>query len=446
MKSLFSDKLFLKNMGALAIPIICQELLNSSVNLVDTFMIGKLGSESVAAVGLGNQIFFLFMLICFGINSGSSIFMGQYWGKGDVKNIHKVMGVSITLSLLAALIFFTGAFCFSESLMSIYSKDSEVIALGAGYLKIIAFSYFLSAIIVIVNGALKVIGQTKQPMMTTLISLVTNIVLNYIFIFKLNMGVKGAALGTLLARTLEIICQISFCYKFKRPIATNIANYFKIERAFFKPLFVVTVPVIINEFVWALGTTVYNVAYKYSGTTAQAAVQIAGTVQNLFVVVGLGVGAACSIMLTNTLGAGDVKRAIDYSRKCLSMVVVISIFMGVILAVSSPIIVEFFDVGAEARGYAYKMLLVVAIGLIFKTLNYTTIVGILRSGGDTTFCLLVDSFGVWVIGVPMAFLGSMFLGLPIYITFAMVYSEEIVKLVISLPRVLKNKWARSIIG
>lgn len=445
MKELFKDKVFLKNLGYLAIPIILQELLNSSVNIVDTFMIGRLGSASVAAVGLGNQIFFLFMLLCFGINSGASIFMGQYWGKGDVKSIHKVMGISFLMALFAAGVFCMGAVCFPEALMKIYSKDNEVVMLGASYLRVIGFSYFLTALIVIINGALKVTGQTRQPMFTTLISLLSNVILNYIFIFKCNFGVQGAALGTLLARTIELSCQLIFSFRFKRPIATNIKSYFKIERTFIKPLLVITMPVILNEFVWALGTSIYNIAYKYSGTVAQAAVQIAGTVQNLFVVVGMGVGAACGIMLSNALGAGDIQKAIKYARKCMVLAVALSLVMGVILAIFSPYIVECFKVDQEARIFAYKMLLVVSVGMVFKTFNYTSIVGILRSGGDTKFCLLVDACSVWLIGVPMAFLGSKILGLPIYITFAMVYLEEVAKLIVSGKRVLSNIWAKTLV-
>lgn len=445
MSFISKDKVFIKNLSMLAVPIIFQEMLNSSVNMMDTFMIGQLGAQEVASVGLANQIFFLFTLIVFGINSGSSVFMGQYWGRKDVDSIHKVMGICFILSSLAALVFFSGAMFFPESVMKIYSKDSAVIALGQDYLRVIAFSYFLSAIIVSLNASLRVTGNTKFPMITTFISLTTNVVCNYIFIFVLDMGVKGAAFGTVIARSLELMSQIFFINKFKLPSKAKIKDYFSLNLDFFKACMIITLPVILNEFMWALGTSVYNIAYKYSGTEAQAAMQIAGTVQNLFVVVGMGVGAGCGIMIANTIGAGDSEKAISYSRKCLLMSVILSIFMGIFLALISPFIVSLFDVENNVKEFAHRCLFVVSVGMIVKTFNYTSIVGILRNGGDTKFCLILDTMTVWCVGVPFAFLGSAVLHLPIYWTFSLVYLEEVFKFFISGYRVYTNKWINSVI-
>lgn len=445
MKFFTEDKVFFRNLCYLAVPIVLQELLNSSVNMMDTFMIGQLGDAEVASVGLANQIFFLFNLMIFGINSGASIFMGQYWGKRDVKNIHRVMGICFVLSSLASAFFCFGALFAPKVLMNIYSQDLEVINLGVEYLRVIGISYFMTAIVVCFNVSLRVINQTKFPMFTTFISLISNVIFNYIFIFVMNLGVAGAALGTLCARSIEITIQIILIRKFRLPIGTKIKNYFTANKEFIINFMKITAPVILNEFIWAVGTSIYNIAYKYSGTQAQAAVQISSTVQNLFIVVGMGVGAACGIMLSNSLGAGDIKKAIIYSRKCLVISVILSTFMGIGLIVSSPLIVSMFDVQQVVKDYARYILIVISVGMIFKTFNYTSIVGILRSGGDTKFCLFLDFSSVWFIGVPMAFLGSAFLHLPIYWTVALVFLEEIFKFFISGYRVLTNKWAKSVI-
>ncbi len=443
---LIKDKVFFKLAAGLAIPIILQDILNSSVNMVDTFMIGKLGENEVAAVGLANQLFFIYQLIIFGITSGSAIFIGQYWGKRDVKSIHKVMGISICLSLFFSFIFSATAFLIPEKIMSLYSKDPNVIKLGCDYLNIVIISYFFSPLILSLNSALRATELTKLPMCTTFISLFTNIIFNYLFIFQLGLGVKGAAAATVLARFIEISFQIFFIYKLKTPIAAKPSMYLKADKEFLKSFFKVTVPVILNEFMWALGTSIYNMAYKYSGTEAQAAIQIASTIQNLFIVMGTGMGFACNIMLSNALGAGDIKKAISYSRKCIKISIMLSCFMGLILLLSSDFILTFFDVSETVKNYTYYLFIVTAVGLIVKTYNYTTIVGILRSGGDTKFCLILDSATVWFIGIPFAFLGSAILSLPIYITFALVYMEEVVKFFISTKRVLSNKWAKTLIN
>ncbi len=439
------DKTFLKLAANLAIPIILQDILNSSVNMVDTFMIGKLGESEVAAVGLANQVFFIYQLILFGITSGSAIFMGQYWGKRDTNSIHKVMGISVSLSLFFAALFSIAAFFAPEKIMELYSQDNTVISLGSQYLGIIIISYFFSAIILSVNAALRATETTKLPMCTTFISLFSNIIFNYIFIFKLGLGVRGAAIATVIARSIELVCQLFLIYRLKTAVAAKLSNYLKADKEFLKIFFKMTIPVILNEFMWSLGTSIYNMAYKYSGTEAQAAVQISSTIQNLFVVMGTGMGFACSIMVSNALGAGDIKKAISYSRKCLKLSVLLSSFMGLLLFFSADFILMFFDVSETVKEYAYYLFIVTAVGIIIKTYNYTTIIGILRSGGDTRFCLLIDAAGVWLIGIPLAFIGSKFLNLPIYITVALVYAEEVMKLFTTTARVLKNKWAKTII-
>ena len=208
MKNFFSDKGFFKNLFLLIIPIIFQELLNSSVNLVDNFMIGQLGEVAITSVGLANQIFFVFNLILFGINSGASVFVGQFFGKGDFNGIHKVMGLGMLLSLLNAAIFVIAIIFAPEFLMSLYSKDTAVIAEGVNYLKVICPAYFVIAFIMAINAALKAIRKTHFPMITTFIALISNIILNYLFIFKLGYGVKGAAMATLCARCIELTSQL----------------------------------------------------------------------------------------------------------------------------------------------------------------------------------------------------------------------------------------------
>ncbi len=441
----FYDRRFLKNLAFLAVPIILNELLNSAVNMLDTFMIGTLGDAPVAAVGLGNQVFFLFTLIAFGINSGTAIFMGQFMGKNAMPDVHRTIGLSLILTFTAAVLFALAAFFIPDKIMSIYSKDSSVVALGCDYLRTIAFSYILTAIIIVFNSALKVTGNTLQPMMTTFITFLINFTGNYVFILKMGLGVRGAALSTLIARSCELILQFAIMAARKRTVLTLPKNYFSLSLSFCKPFVGVSLPVVINETVWALGTSAYNIAYKFSGTVAQAAIQIASTVQSLFLVAGLGVGSACAIILSNTLGAGDKEKALDYSKKCIFFGILISIVMGCILAFAAPFIVGIFNVDNLAKDYAYKMLLIVSVGMILKTITYITICGILRSGGDTKFCLVLESCSVWFIGLPMAFFGSAILCLPIYVTFAMVYVEELVKAVISFKRVSANKWLRTLV-
>ncbi len=441
------NKAFFSRLLLLAFPIIIQEFMYSAVNMLDNIMIGRLGLYEITAVGLANQVFFLFILVMFGINSGSSIFMGQFWGNNDKSSVHKTMGVCVVLGLIGTLFFFVMAFFFPHKIMYLYSGgNKEVDALGVSYLKIVSFAYFFCAISVAINTSLKSIGKTFYPMLTTLIALIANGVLNFVFIFIFKWGVPGAAIATLISRILELTAQLIIINVKRLPIRGKLSSYFSADRKFLKEYFIITTPVIINEALWAVGNTLYTIIYKYTGTEGQGAVQIASTLQHLFMVLSMALGSATGIMLANLLGAGEREKAISYSRKSLAVGTAIGIAMGVFILLASPFVLSFFKVSDLVKGYARNIIYIMSFTILFRTLNFTTIVGILRSGGDTKFCLLIDVLSVWLVGVPFAYVGAKFFGLPVYFVYFLACCEEYVKLVFALVRTFKNKWARSVIN
>lgn len=429
----------------MALPIIFQELINSSVNLLDTFMVGSLGLNSVTAVGSANQIFFLFALLVFGISSGSSAFMGQYWGNNEKDNLHKTMGICLVFALSVATLFFIPSQLFGKALIDIYSDNENVIELGAKYLRISSISFFLTAIIVTINTSLKSIGQTKLPMFTTLIALTSNAILNYIFIYIFKKGVEGAAIATLIARIFEVCIQIFLIRYMKMPVYTKLKNYFKFNFVFVKKYIKIVWSVFANEALWALGTTLYFIAYSKVSNEAVGAVQISSSVQQMFMVVGMGVGSASGIIIANLLGSGERDKAIDVAKKATHLSVILSVIMSILLILTAPLIVKNFNVPDEVKGYTYNIFYVISIGMVIKTYNFTAIVGILRNGGDTLFCLFIDCISVWFVGVPLAFISAIYLKLPIHFVFALVYSEEIVKFLFCYFRIKSNKWANRII-
>ena len=438
-------KKFYKALFLLAMPIFLQEFINASVNLLDQIMVGTLGLDSINGVAFAGQILFVCMLVMFGVNSGSSIFMGQFWGKRDVASIRKVMGICYITNICISFVFAFGAIVVPEALIRIYSAESEVIRLGAMYLRIVGPSFLLSAVTTTTNASLRSIGQTKIPMFTTLIALVSNGALNALFIFGLGWGVAGAAIATLTARVLEITVQQIVIRKLHLPVAAPLRGYLTADAAFIKSFFTITMPVILNEGMWGLGTSLYQVVFKACGNESQGAVQIGSSVLNVFIVIGMGIGSACGIMLANQLGAGEREDAIVNSRRSLLLACGLSACMGGLLILLSPVILSFYDVSPDIKATAQLIMYIIAVALVLKTYNYTTIVGILRSGGDTKYCLIVDVLSVWAIGLPMAALGAYFLHLPIHIVMIMMYSEEVFKFIITSFRVRSNKWATQLV-
>ncbi len=439
----FFSKVFL-----LALPIIFQELINSAINIADTLMIGSLGEQSITAVALGNQIFFVFILIVFGINSGASVFMGQFWGIGDKKSIHKTMGIALISSLIVAFGFLVAAQTMPKMLLILYTRDKDILELGSQYLQIVSITYPLYAISFTINMANRSTERTKFPMITTLITLGANCLLNYIFIFKFNLGVRGAATGTVIARTIEVITQIIIIKAYDLPILGKAKEYFSASREFVIEFYKRALPVICNELMWALGVTLYMVAYGLckASESPQASVQIANTIKQLFTVVGIGVGSASSVILGNMLGANEIEKSKRYAKKFMKLVMLVAFIMSLCLFILAPTVTSYFNVSDTVRHDTIIILRIVAISMNFSLLNYLFIIGTLRPGGDTLYCLLLDGCSVWLCGVPLAFLTATVFGLPIYLVFLGASMEEVVKLIFSYRRVKSNKWATNIIN
>lgn len=440
---------FYKNMASIAVPIVIQNLITSSLNMVDTVMIGSLGKSNIAAVGLANQFFFLFVLLLFGINSGAAIFISQFWGKRDIVNIRKVQGIAILSGLILSIVFGGAAFFLPEQILRIFSTDSVVIDLGSRYIKIVSISYFLTAISFSYSFASRSIGHAKLPMMVSAISLGINTLFNYVLIFG-NLGfpelkIIGAAIATLTARAVELTLLLFIIYRSGNVLAAKVKELFDFSYDFIKKFFNTTLPVILNEGFWSLGVTMYSIAYARISTDAIASVQIATTVQNVFMVIGRGLASACAVMIGNKIGANEEPEAVNYSKRFAIISTVLGIILGCLLFLSSHMILGLFNISQQVYINAQKILWIMALIMGAKMFNLILIVGILRSGGDTKFSLFLEAGSVWIVGVPMAFIGAHLLKLPIHWVVLMVSSEEIVKALIGIPRVISKKWVKNVV-
>lgn len=417
--------------------------------MVDTVMIGALGERDIAASGLANQLFFLFMLILFGINSGSGIFIAQYFGKKDMKSIHKVQGISLITSCSIALVFTLGAVLFPKVILSIFSEDSSVVIQGSKYLRIVGLSYVINAISLSYAFALRSTRQAKIPMFISIIALLTNTILNYLLIFgKFGfpfLGIEGAAIATLIARIVELLFILSYVYSTKNILAAPFKELFDLSKEFVGNFFKIAIPVILNEGFWALGITMYSMAYARISTEAIATVQISSTVQNIFMVMNMGIANACSVMIGNKIGEGKQQRAIEYSKKFSFIAPIIGGLMGLLLILASPLILKAFSVRVETYNDAINVLRIIGLIMPIKAFNVVLIVGIFRAGGDTKFSLFLETGTIWLVGVPMAFLGALILKWPIYMVISLVMLEEVVKLFIGIWRFISKKWVRSVV-
>lgn len=448
-KHLFSDRRFYSTMLKLAVPITIQQFVSSSTNLLDVLMIGQLGETAIAAMGLSNQIFFLLALFLFGISSGSAIFTAQYWGKGDLTNLRKVMGIGLTLAISVALFYTLVALLIPKTVLSIYTKDQAVIELGSQYLQIVGFGYIFTAVSLTFMSVLRSTQNVRLPMVITIIALSTNIFLNYCFILGNfgfpAMGVRGAAIGTLISRIFEFVLIVIFSYRKKTAAAAKLSEL-RYSFSFFIEVLKTSLPAAINEVFWSLGITTYYAVYARIGTEAVAAININATIENMTFVIFIGFANACAIMIGNQIGAGEEKDAYGYGARFLILSIIISIFMGLFVILLRPHILSLYNIEPISYDYAYRIQFIYAISLWIRASNLILFIGILRSGGDTRYALMVEMASIWLIGVPSALIGGFVLHWPVYYVYALVLSEEIVKLAIVVPRFISRKWIHNLTG
>ncbi len=447
-KEMLRDRTFLRKAVAIALPVAMQGMLNTIVNLVDTMMIGTLGETTIAAVGLANKVFFVFSLLVFGVASGSGVLAAQYWGNNDVKNIRKVLGLSLVISVAGAFCFLLPAEVCPEVVMRIFTTSEGAISIGAVYLAIAAVSYPFTAITNVYVAMLRSVGRVKAPVMISCMTICINIFFNYMLIFghfgAPAMGAAGAALATLIARVVECLTILGVTWYTRSPLACRLQEMTGYSRGFLQQFISTTGPVIANEFMWGLGTTLYSLAYGRMGDNAVAAITIATTIQDIVIVLFQGLSAATAVVLGHELGAGNLKRAEKYAANFVILQFMASLAAMAICYGIRGGIIGMYSITPEVARDVNLCLIVFILYLPVKSFNFVNIVGILRSGGDTKVCLFIDTSGVWAIGVPMAFLGGLYFRQPIYIVYAMVLSEEIYKAVIGSIRYRQKKWLRNL--
>jgi len=448
--SFLRDREFLRSMLSIALPVAFQQLITASLNMIDVLMVGQLGETSVAALGLANQIFFLLILFLFGITSGMSIFTAQYWGKGDVENIRRVLGICLVIAVFVATVFTLAATLMPQTLMHFYTEDQAVIQLGSDYLRIVGVSYIMMAITVSYISVLRSITMVKMTVVVAVIALGLKTLVAYLLIFGIGifpeLGVRGAAIGTATGWAFECILLLILVYTLKTPLAANPLSFFRFQRPFVMNVLKTSMPAAINEVLWSVGFTSYNAVYARIGTDAIAAVNINATIEELMFVLFIGLGNACAVMVGNTIGAGGKDIAFEYGRRFMILGVTAALIGGAVILSLRETVIQLYQISPSAADNLRALMFVFAISAWLKMLNFILFIGTMRAGGDTRYAMFTELFSIWMIGVPSALIGGFVLHLPVYGVYALVLLEEASKAVIVLRRFISRKWIHDLVN
>ena len=448
MTPLFNDKQFYRSLFALAIPIMLQTLLNSAVNLLDTIMIGRLGTIEIAAVGLGNQIFFLYNVFLFGICSGGAVFAAQFWGRGDIQGIRKNLGFCLTLNLASGVIFTLVAFIIPERIIGIYSRDEAVIEAGAVYLRILSFSFIPFAANLAFTLSLRSVEKVRLAIVATVVAIIINGTLNYLLIFGIGpfpaMGVEGAALGTVISRVVEALIIVIMSYVLKYVPAGSLRELLSYNRRFIRQFFRITLPVIANEVFWSTGVTVQNIIFARTDTDAIAAFNIVGTVQMLTWVLFLGLGNGVAVLIGKKIGEQDEKTAREYASKINRFAPLLAIGAAMVLYPFSRIMPYVFNVNPGTLQAASHMFIILCFSYPFRAFNMSMIIGVCRAGGDTVFCVIYDIAFMWFVALPLAACAGFIFGAPVWIIYLCIALEEPLKAMLGIWRFKTGKWLHNV--
>lgn len=445
-------KFFYAQLLSITIPVMLQQLVAVGLNLVDTIMVGKLSENALAAVGAANQIYFIYSVAIFGVFSGAAVYAVQYWGIKDVVNFRKVMGIDYIMCFALTVPAIAAARLFGPQLVSLFTDDAEVIDLAVQYLDIACISYIFSGLSFVITYNSRSVAILKVPTAISMSAVLMNVFLNFCLIYgKLGfpeLGVRGAAIATLTARICECAAMMSYIYIFSKehPLKAKISEMIHIEKAMFVKVMKTASPVIANEGLWAISTAIVFAIYGQISAAALAIVQIANTVTEVFQTLYAGMSNASSVIIGRTLGRGDKDMAYKYAMKMMKLIVIFNIFTMLLLIAAIWPIAGIYGFGPETADMLIKSLLVFAAAQLPKMLVYVLICGIIRAGGDTVWCLIVEFIFNFCAQVSLAFLAVNILGLPLYLAIAVVMTSEIVKSVVCIRRVLSKKWMNVFTG
>ena len=429
------------------IPVILQNLIIFSVNMLDAIMLSRFGQSEFTAVTLANQAWFIFTLFMFGLSAGSCILTSQYFGRKDKEGISAIMFIGFSFSIVFSVVFAVILFFMPELVLKIYTNEQHLITLGAEYLKIVAPSYIISSVTILYAAYLKSVEKATAPFVFTCVSLIMNAILNYILIFGAfsapRLGIRGAAIATLVSRIAEIVVLTGYFVKREEYISLKI-NLQKIK--FLVPDYIrYSGPVVLNEFLWGVGASFYYAIFGRMGEDVAAAFSVITSVEKLGMIACYGLTQAASVILGVELGRGQLESAEKYAKYYRRLSLIFGFLCTITVLSSTPLVIMAFSTLTPEAITIYKQFIwVIAVFFTMKSYTMLGICSVLRSGGDSTAALLIDIGLMLLVTNPLGWVLGVNLKLAPIIVYIVLISEEFFKFPIVIHRIGQKKWINNL--
>lgn len=431
----------------LVIPIVVQNLLSAAVNSADVVMLNYVGQSSISAVSLAANYASVLFMVYYGLGTGASMLSAQYWGKKDLQAIRVIEGIAMRFSILISLCFSAFAFFAPELMMKLFTNDAELIAIGAGYLRVMALTYLCWGVIEIYLSVLRSIGRVNVSMILNILAFTLNIFLNAVFIFGLfgapKLGAVGVAIATASSRVIELAGCILVSL-FSKDVKLKLSYMFIRNKPLFQDFLKLSLPALGNDVSWSVAFSMYSVILGHLGTDAVAANSLVVVVRNFGTVLCFGTASAGGILLGNVMGENDLERAKVYASNILKLTVITGAIGGVLVLIATPFVLHFASLSDTAMHYLKYMLFINSYYIMGSAVNTTLIAGVFRAGGDSRFGLICDTVDMWCYAVPLGFIAAFVFKLPVLVVYFLLCTDEFVKWPWVIRHYRSRKWLRNI--
>lgn len=442
------NKEFKKKLWEIALPVTVQFLMQASLSLIDQIMIGSMGSECIAGIGLAGKFTSLFTVTVAAIVTAAGILISQYSGAKDSYGVRDSFYLPLYFSTLLVVVFSAFSVFAPVQVMRFYSDDGITVIKAAEYLKIRALGYFPSIFSLFVSCVLRNMNRAKLPAVAGVVAILTNTIMNWLLIYGIwifpRMEEAGAALATVISQCVEmmIICCLFIREKKKKNLFMRPTLHFK--KDFLLKTISVMWPILVGEALWALSENMYAVIYGHLGTEPCAAMTLMYPIQGIAIGALCGVANASGIIVGNSLGAGRDEEAWAEAGNFVRLTVRAGLVIGAAVCALAPLYVRLFNVAPETQAVTVKILFAFAFVFTAKVFNMVIGGGVLQSGGQTKFMTAVNITGPWIFGVPLGFFSAYVLKLPIWWVYLILSMEEFVRLIISVFLLKSRRWMKNI--
>ncbi len=438
---------FLYVMLTIAFPIALQNLLTTTASMVDTIMIGSLGEQNVAAVGICSQISSLFFSCYWGFASASILFFSQYWGAKDEKGINRTFGITFICMSIVGFAFALLCIINPQFLLGVYTDKQTIIDIGTPYIRIVGYAYPLQVFAVLISFLLRSTERVKAPLVCSIVGLIVNFCLNYILIYGRfgmpKMGAAGAAVGTLASAIVNLLLLFIYLMKSNCSVRIRLSQMFGFHGGFIRVYLSNAFPILCNEIFYGVGQMLINIVIGHQNEPAIAAMAAFRVCEGFVYAFFGGLSNATSVVIGQSVGSGDHIGAYRFMKRSAIFCPAVTFGIVLVCALLHEPLFGLFGLGSQAMWYGTYMLYIYLFFGAVRTCNYIMNEGY-RAAGETRFGTIVEICGLFLVSVPATWISGMVLHLPFLVVFSFVYTDELVRLVIELIYTRSGKWVKPV--